>query len=169
MWRLLKNVNDWQVNCGQVLMQSGMTTAQVEWGGGPTDYPCLAATVIIGNKALSAFVYRNNALELLASCKQAEEVRQFGSRAKVASHPELTPDAMPVDGQANFNRWVSAHFLTIAYFLRETGICKEEQFEYKLLESLVLVDEVTKKKTEDVIKNMNPVDATMLDRLDPTK
>ncbi len=130
---------------------------QVAWGDGPQQYPALACTLMPPRppgapiKLYSAYVYPSDAEELL----------------KAAGVKLVDPDAPVVPSQPQFNRWVAAQMMTVAYFLVETGICKPEQFEDKLLEMITKVDEYQGEKKEELKAQLRKYEATVLDTLQP--
>lgn len=173
MWTVLENSKHW-VNYLSTIMRDTRDSDNdiVVVGGEPTEYPCAVTSIVVsasgGRKLLSAFMYSADAKNLL----NAGSPRSFGEKAKLGRavvHPETIPEALPVDSaqQGNFNRWVSAHLLTVAYFLRETGICKPAAFEEKLLEMLETVTEVCLEKKEAAIARQEKNYLEMMQRLSP--
>lgn len=157
-WALIKDRDDWNKHCTEVTASHNMTAAQVAWGNGPMEYPCLAATLVSPPvpgglaKLTTAYVYKADALALLHAA---------GVAVQAPGRDALSPT------QDNFNRWLSAQVLTIIHFLVETRICKPGQFEEKLLEQLELVDAYKKEKTDELRERLGRAGAAVLDRLEP--
>jgi hypothetical protein len=155
MWNLLSKPEDWEAHKKETVERFGLTGGVMAWGDGPKEYPCLAGSVPSsrGNQVVvvSAYVYVADAQNLLraagASCQGGE--------------------SSPSPQQDQFNRWVAAYMMTMAYFCRETGLFKPEPFEEQLAEALKIVNE-TAEARKAALENRDPQDATMLDRLRPS-
>jgi hypothetical protein len=159
MWTTLKNAEDWAAYQIKTAKGLQILPERVSWGTGPNDYPCLVCSLFpprppgTDPKAYSAFVYQADCEELFAAAG-----RKF-----------LDRDAPVPANQAQFNRWVAAQQLAIVHFMVETGICKKEQFEDKLLESIELVDEYTKGERDKFKDRLTSSQITVLDTLEPPK
>lgn len=157
MWTLLKSIEDWaayQVDTAKRLSLGGENIA---WGSGPQSYPALVCTLLpprpagTDPKLYSAYVYMSDAEELF----------------KAAGRKVVDPDAPVLPNQKQFNRWVAAQQMTVAHFLVETGICKEGQYEDKLLEMITKVDEYHSDKKEELKAQLTKYETTVLDTLQP--
>lgn len=130
MWTILKERSAWEIYKEVLVGQLGLGGSTVDWGSPPGEYPCLVCSHAPppppGGTArvYSAFVYLKDARKLIP--------------VQPAGHPEA--GGQP-DQQDLFNRWMAAQNLTILHFLIETGICKREAFEDRMLEFLGKVDE----------------------------
>lgn len=159
MWTTLKSPADWAEY--QVTTAKGLQVLpeRVGWGHGPVSFPCLVCTLFpprppgTDPRAYSAFVYLSDAEQLFAA-----EGRKFVERGTVLP---------PTQGQ--FNRWTAAQMLTVVHFMVETGICKKDQFEEKLLESIELVDEYTNGKKDELKAKLTSSQITVLDTLEPPR
>lgn len=155
-WTLLKDRNDWNRHCTEVTAAHDMTAAQVAWGSGPVEYPCLAATLVTPpvpgglSKLVTAYVYKADAATLLNAAGVTAE----------------TP-AINNPSQSQFNRWVSAQLLAMLYFMIETRICKQEQFEDKLLEMLENVDAWKREKTDELRDRLGRAAVRSLEGYEP--
>lgn len=142
-WNPLVTSDDWSKHCEQQLRTHSLAADQVNFGKGPNSYPCLVATIYVPPspggvaKMVSAYVYVDDAKALL----------------KMAGVGVQDLDAPKSPNQEQFNRWLSAQMLTVVWFLVQTGICKPEQFETKMLEKLDMVDAAKGEQVEK-LKNM---------------
>jgi len=157
MWTLLKNAADWATYQTDTARRLSLGGENIAWGSGPQSYPALVCTLLpprpagTDAKLYSAYVYLADAEELF----------------KAAGRKIADPDAPVPPNQKQFNRWVAAQQMTVAYFLVETGICKKEQYEEKLLEMIVKVDEYHSDKREELKKHLTSYETTVLDTLEP--
>jgi hypothetical protein len=154
-WTLLKAREEWAAYTAKTARELGVAADRVNWGAGPEAYPCLVGTLFppraAGSdpKVYSAFVYEADAEELFAAAG-----RKFVDRG------ELLPPS-----QAQFNRWKAAESMAVAWFLTETKICTQAQYEEKLLEALELVDEHIAGKLDK--GKLTGTQLTVLDTLRP--
>lgn len=159
MWTTVKTAQDWADYRDRTAKTLQVATDRIDWGSGPIEYPCLVCTLFpprpagVLPKAYSAFVYQADAEELMLASG-----RKF-----------LDRDAPVPPNQSQFNRWVTAELLAVISFLVETGICKKDQFETKLLESIELVDAYTSETKEKFKQMLTPSQLTVLDTLNPPK
>jgi hypothetical protein len=161
VFSLLMTPDDWQTYQNRLTAQWGLQGVVVVWGAGPREYPCLVASRPTNEqppKVLSCFVLQADARELLAAVPQPP------------THPEVGPSRAPTGPtQENFNRWATAHVLTIVRFLVDTGICKQDQYEHELLEN---IDRVTQWHGEDKERLRRGLDrhaVTVLESFDPPR
>lgn len=98
-----------------------LVQASCVWGPTPSAYPCLITSMRLETgRMVSAYAYPDDVRGLL---------------------DVVVPEASKTGPtQSQFNRWLAAQMLTVIHFMTETGICKEAQFEERLLTSLELVD-----------------------------
>lgn len=156
-WSLLRSVADW--NAYQQSFAAASDCAVVDWGAGPRVYPCLIVSYCLHaplSRVISAYVYRDDALQLLDAAQVKQRIG------------ESLPDPTRKEpNQHDFNRWLTAHVLTLVYFMRETGICRPEQYEERLAESLALVDEIRSGDRAAALAKIDPADRAVVDRLEP--
>jgi hypothetical protein len=156
-WTLLKSTEDWTEYQKRTAKTLRVSPTNVDWGSPPESYPCLVSTLFpprpAGSqpRAYSAFVYESD----------AEEVMTAAGRKMLDADMPLPPT------QAQYNRWMAAQMLTIVHYMVETGICKKEQYEDKLLESIELVDTYSRDKREEFKSKLTPSQVTVLDTLLP--
>lgn len=159
MWTTLKNADEWTAYQAKSAKELQILPERINWGTAPQDYPCLVCTLFpprppgTDPKAYSAFVYPADAEELMTAAG-----RKF-----------LDRDAPVPPNQAQFNRWTAAQMLAIVHFMVETGICKKDAFEEKLLEGIELVDDYTRGKKEELKAKLTSSQLTVLDTLDPPR
>lgn len=156
-WTLLKTADEWKQYQSKMAKTLRVNPAAVSWGDPPESYPCLVCTLFPPRpagtqpRAFSAFVYEGDAEELMSSAG-----RKFIDRDVPA----------PVT-QGQYNRWMAAQMLTVVHFMVETGICKKDQYEEKLLESIELVDGYTRDKRNELKEKLTASQITVLDTLLP--
>lgn len=129
MWTLLADEAAWIAYRTQIAQQMGITGMSINWGTGPREYPCMVCSYMPppgpnAPRPVSAYMYLADAENLF----------------KAAGRTTVDPDAQRPPSQSSFNRWVSAHLLTMVHFLVETSICKEGQYEEALAIMLEKVD-----------------------------
>jgi len=165
MWTLLRNSVDWERYCQQMGQQIGAVGTLTQWGSGPKEYPALVCSYQASPlKVVSAYVYETDARILIQALGTP-----LNDNVPVAA-PAVQAAASPNNPkQGEFNKWAAAHFLTVAHFLIETGICTKQAFEQKLTEALSLVDEVTAEKRDALLAEFTPMAKDMLGWLDPPK
>jgi hypothetical protein len=156
MWTVLRGHADWERYQQAVAAQSGYVGTPINWGGGPKEYPCLVSTYLPPPRPgeqprlVSAYVYESDAQALLKAAPR---------------HPEAGGVQPP--GQANTNRWHTAHDLVWAKIAREVCCVKPEQFEEWLLEALELYDQARGEKRAEIMAKLDPMQRSIIDRLDP--
>lgn len=135
MWTVIGSPDEWAAYTAKTALELRLSPSAVVWGPPPAAYPCLVSSHMPPHPAgtnprvYSAFVHLADAEALF----------------RAAGRRTVDPDAPPPGAtQDQFNRWTAAQLLAIVKFLIETGICKKEQFEAAMVESLELVDEVRK-------------------------
>jgi len=65
-WSLLTSPEEWELYKEKLANIWGCPVQGISWGSGPTEYPCLVATVFVDfDHVYSAFVYKSQALLLL--------------------------------------------------------------------------------------------------------
>ena len=65
-WSLLSSPEEWELYKEKLANTWGCPVQGISWGNGPTEYPCLVATVFVDfDHVYSAFVYKSQALLLL--------------------------------------------------------------------------------------------------------
>ena len=161
MWTLLRNSVDWDRYCQQMAQQTGVTGTLVNWGQGPKEYPALVCSYQASPlKIVSAYVYETDARILIQSLGTP-----LNDNVPVAAPAATAADSNAKQGE--FNKWAAAHFLTIAHFMIETGICTKDRFEQKLTEALSLVDEVQAEKRDALLAEFTSAAKDMLGRLNP--
>lgn len=130
--KLLRSPLDWTKYQQAFCDANNLGGMQMNWGKGPQEYPCLAASLLAtSNRIVTCFVYKENAKELMIAAAESHPAMKAMQQA----------ESPPGHSQADFNRDVSASLLTIAYFLTETAICKPEAYEQKKIEMLAKVDQ----------------------------
>jgi len=147
MWTALRNLDDWE-NYKRAQEQAMVKSPiEITWGSGPTEYPCMVASIFPANtngmragRAFSAFFYTKNADDLLALRPSDNTVK-----APVAEPTTHTQGST----QAQYNRWVAAQMLAVVRLMVETGICTKEKFENSVVEALELVTEHMLGKNKD--------------------
>lgn len=155
MWTLCKVPADWQRHCEETARALNIVGTCIKWGDGPQSYPCLLASLQQGpGRMVTAFVYETEARMLMAALPATQAF--VAEQAQMASQSPETlqaqqmlqaevPGGEPIGSQQqNFNVYVAAHLLTVAWFLVESGLCgKEGQkgFETKLAEFTAQVDQ----------------------------
>lgn len=155
MWTCIADEAGWVAYKLQTAQTLRVSPDKVDWGTPPAVYPCLAATHMpprpagTDPKCYSAFVYEADCEALFAA----------------AGRRLVSPDAPPQPTQAQFNRWTAAQLIAVVHFLVETGICKKDQFEEKLLESIELVDEY--RKDRRAAAGLTSSQRTVLETLEP--
>lgn len=164
MWTLLCTVTDWEKHQKDTMLSLGISGLSVLWGKGPKEYPCLVSTCLPTNaisplKLLSAYVFVSDARALIAAIDDEQAVK----KSFIGPRTEKITQALP--NQDNFNRWVSAYLLALVRELREIGAIKAELFENSLAESLQLIDEVTTEKKDAIMKGLDKIDKSIIDRL----
>lgn len=161
MFTTLLTAADWAAYRSRLAADLAVDENQVEWGSGPVDYPCLVTTLFPPKPAgcrttgYSCFVYRAD-VEALLGPKPAAEAKPV--------KPAKTK------GMYEFQRWVAAQQMTVAYFLTETGICTRERYEEQLLEALETVDAYRaggEHRRTDYRDKVSRTDADVLDSFDP--
>lgn len=156
-WTIVRNREEWAKYRELTAEKLKISADNVAWGDEPEAYPLLACTLMpprpagASPKLYTAFVYPADAEELM----------------KAAGKKFLEPDDPVPPNQKQFNRWVAAQMMAISYFLVETGICKPEQYEDKLLEMICKVDEYQTEKKEELRAQMRKYETTVLDTLNP--
>jgi hypothetical protein len=159
-WTLLRTRAEWDLFRATVAARAGCYATALAWGEGPAEYPCLVASVVQDDQATvrTAYVYAESARQLLAA-----DTREPARSAGVGPW------------QADFNRWTTAHLLTIVHFLVETGICSKKvnpetnkrQYEDLLLQSLDDVDRWS--ADAPVVKRLGDDAASVLSQLGPVR
>ena len=65
-WSLLSSPEEWELYKEKLANTWGCPVQGISWGNGPTEYPCLVATVFVDfDHVYSAFVYKSQAILLL--------------------------------------------------------------------------------------------------------
>jgi hypothetical protein len=65
-WSLLTSPEEWELYKEKLANTWGCPVQGISWGNGPTEYPCLVATVFVDfDHVYSAFVYKSQAILLL--------------------------------------------------------------------------------------------------------
>lgn len=159
MFTLLRHAEDWDQYRKQLAAQAGLSGVLINWGNGPKTYPCLVCSTDKGPmRMISAYVYKADAEKLLRFAANSATVVPGPAQVAPASARTLV----------DYYRHVAAHFLTVAYFMVETGLCKPEQFESKMIEFLAKVDQWSVSKKGDATSpEVLPLERSILDRLDP--
>jgi hypothetical protein len=160
MWTRLDSAAQWEEYRRKTAKIFCVESAPIAWGHGPKEYPCLVVTTAIPNQnpisMISAYVYKADAEILLPPV------------AKLTEQDNTVQCVNTVGAkQEDFNRWISAVTLTVAWFLKNTGICTAEGYEKKLAESLSLVDEIVTQRNDALKASLDINDKAMLDRLLP--
>jgi hypothetical protein len=146
-FQILKNAVDWEKY--KETHQTSWHVASVNWGPGPSLYPCMAVSTIIRveNRVITCYVYVNDALALLEASPNAVITRSG-------------PDEVPVakaegPSQSDYNKHASAMLMALVQELVDMKITNEERFERIVTEKLALVDQVAaeKKGTDKLVMN----------------
>jgi hypothetical protein len=150
----------------QVCAVHGLTPNEVTWSGLPPEFPCLVGVKILAGpgqrpEAHVCCFLPQGARYLLAALDDKSTTLQ-GPHRQPASTP--TPTVSP--SLAETLRSVSANLLTVAHFLVETGICKQEQYLEKYTAFLAQVDQWHAETVED---RLNAVAKTILEQTQPRK
>ena len=177
---ILTDSISWAKYQAYVASENGITVDNVAWGNGPKAFPCMAVTYCptlrLGEARtfVTCFVYEHEALELI---KTAAAMRVYANKqdssgaflTETPSHKQAANTAEFIEKQETFNRWVAAMFLAMSYYMRETGIAKPDDFEQKIMQGQVLVDEVATEARDkiDSYNDLHAQDRKMLDRLFP--
>lgn len=165
MWTLLRNSLDWERYCQNMAQQTGATGTLVNWGQGPKEYPALVCSYQASPlKIVSAYVYETDARQLIQSLGTP-----LNADVPVAEPVVPAAESSNNPKQSEFNKWAAAHFLTLAHYMIETGICTRQGFEQKLTEALSLVDEVHAEKRDELLAEFTPIAKDILGWLDPPK
>lgn len=166
MWTLLRNAVDWDRYCQQMAQQVGSVGTLTQWGSGPKEYPVLVCSYQASPlKIVSAYVYETDARMLIQSLNTP-----LNDQVPVATPATNKADTCPGNTtQGEFNKWAAAHFIVVAHFLIETGICSRQVFEQKLTEALSLVDEVQAEKRDALLSDFTPAVEDMLKWLERPK
>ncbi len=132
MWTVIASPDEWAAYTAKMALELRLAPSTVEWGSPPAAYPCLVSSHMpprpagTNPRVYSAFVHLADAEALF----------------RAAGRRTVDPDAPPPGPtQDQFNRWTAAQLLAVVKFLVDTGICKKEQFEAAMVESLEIVDE----------------------------
>lgn len=107
MFSILTGLADWDDHRRDFCVRNNLHGLMLNWGPGPTEFPCMAASLYQG-AIISCFVYAADAKRLLAAAEAAPAVAAGPTRA-------------------DFDRSVSAHILALVHFCKETGLVKTEQ------------------------------------------
>ena len=172
-FELIQNETDWDTYRFAAAQAYNTTSSQVEWGSGPKQFPCLAASYPVSpSKIVTCYVYMDDAKRLLFSEaslagppvdrgeSDASEEDAVAMRATHLMSEMLKEKKIDRD---DFERHVSAMLLSITKILVDTAIIKEDQFEKMLVTYQRLVDEwVTENRSAASVG-----DKLILDRLYP--
>lgn len=164
-WFLLKSLADWDDFRRQRADVWGLDVADVQWGRGPQQYPCLVAAHRLPNaqpaKVLAAYAYPEDAMRLLQAAgpnAQAIPPAPTAPPGMVAVPVgALSASALAVQfaqvkemlerisrlnaSRKEHDRHSAAKLLTIVKILVDTGIIKEDQFEERFNAALAFVDQ----------------------------
>ena len=150
-FELIENETDWDNYRFSAAQTYNTTSSQVEWGSGPRQFPCLAASYPASpSKIVTCYVYMDDAKRLLFS-----ESSLAGPPVPRGKSDESDEDALATRAthlasemlkektidRDDFERHVSAMLLSVTKILVDTSIIKEEQFEKMLVTYQRLVDE----------------------------
>ena len=172
-FELIQNETDWDKYRFSTAQIYNTTSSQVEWGSGPKQFPCLAASYPASPaKIVTCYVYMDDAKRLLFSeaslagppvDRGESDVSEEDAVAMRATHlmSEMLKEKQ-LD-RDDFERHVSSMLLSIVKILVDTSIIKEGQFEKMLVNYQRLVDEwVTENRSK-----VSGGDKIILDRLYP--
>ena len=139
-WTLLTSESDWQ------LYQQGVATAlsristDVEWGTPPVVYPCLVASFEqTPGQMASSYVFPHDARMLLSSVQTKSETKA----------PAPSPDIS--DAQADHNKSMAAHVLSLAKILIDTGIITEEKYRDRHTAMLAYIDQAAQQDLMEML------------------
>lgn len=160
MFSLLRDPKDWERYKAELAQREAFKDHEVSWGRGPHHYPCLVETLVLRGpiRLMSAYVYEENARQLLDACPQHVAAAPAPAQDRGA-WPEWFKEVWAK--QQAFNHHLTADFLTVVYFLVATGICKEEGFEQKQQEFTAFVDQTNAERRH----TLGPIESGLLDRL----
>lgn len=141
---LLITEEDWPKYQGMYAQAGGFAANQIGWGKGPTSYPCLVSSftekgsALLGaKKVVSCYVYVSDAQKLMETAQAAE--------------PRL---GAVVPSQANFNKAVMAHVMTIIDGMVKIGMCTKDQYETWFAAMLTKVDQMSMKDMETIVRSI---------------
>lgn len=150
MWTRIDNAGEW--DSYKVKIAASANHGLIDWSSGPDDYPCLASSMAMPANGktvmVTAFVYRADAQMLLGKI-------------------EPTQGEVVTKQQDDFNQYTTAFMLTLAYYMRETGICKPEDFEVRLAEAVDLVSLAKGQRRKEILEKMETQDRAIMERLRP--
>lgn len=176
---MLQNETDWDDYRRSASLEYSVSSAQVEWGSGPKQFPCLIASYPVSpTKMVSCYIYLDDARRLLfcdaslagppADTDEDDAIElppdQIGDEVAVRAASLLSQ--LLVEKKVNrddYERHVSAMLLTVVNLLVDTGIVKEDIFEQRLSNYQRLVDEWVTEARDDI----GDVDKKILNRLYP--
>lgn len=164
---ILCNAADWEKYQQRTAGENQMSGLASNWGNGPPDYPCLAATKFlpghtlsggtqVGPKFLSVFVTLGDAKALFEA-----------AGVPIGSDRGSQPAAGSVNQQKT-NEWLSAHILALVALLEDTKILGRDAYEERLIEALDAIRAWRTDDKEKLREKMSQARKDVLDRLPPT-
>ena len=150
-WNLLRDENDWTIYQQNIASKINLPVAQIAWGTPPQTFPCLTTSVSVApGRVLSAHVYYGAAKQLTRMVEALKGSPSVDEMKAQEASPQYDPNAEGQDApaesaettvQAEHNRSVNAHVLTIIKLLVDTGIVKEDKYEQRYQAMLADVDQ----------------------------
>jgi hypothetical protein len=144
---LLITQEDWPKYQAMYAEAGGFAVNQIGWGSGPTSYPCLAASftqkgsALLGaKKVVSCYVYVSDAQKLL-------EMAQMKS-VTASQTAGVSPS------QADFNKAMMAHVMTLIDTIVKSGLCKTEQYETWFASMLTKADQMSMEDMETIVRSI---------------
>ncbi len=141
---LLITEEDWPKYQGMYAQAGGFAANQIGWGKGPISYPCLVASftekgsaLLSAKKVVSCYVYVSDAQKLVETAQAAE--------------PRL---GAVVPSQADFNKAVMAHLMTIIEGMVKIGMCTKDQYETWFATMLTKVDQMSMEDMETIVRTL---------------
>ena len=148
-WVLIQSDDDWEMYQQGVATQLGKPVSKLNWGPPPAVTPCLVASVSPdGLSILSSYVFPADARRLLTAFNEGVHTQPDADRP-------ATPDDDVVSGvQAEHNKAMAAHVLTLVQLMVDTGIVKsKEDYEKRFSAMLAHVDQEAQSALLDHVAN----------------
>ena len=143
---LLITEEDWPKYREMYAQAAGFAPNQVGWSTGPVAYPCLVASftekgsvLLSAKKVLSCYVYVSDAQKLLETAQMKSAEPRLGA---------------VVPSQANFNKAMMAHIMTIVDALVRTSIVKKDQYETWFAKMLAKADQLRMEDMESIVRSI---------------
>ena len=150
-FELVQNETDWDNYRFAAAEAHNTTSSQVEWGAGPKQFPCLAASYAASkSKIVTCYVYLDDAKRLLFSDASLAGPPVLRDESDTPAEDEIAMRAAHLMSEMlkekqidrdDFERHVSSMLLTVVRILVDSSIIKEDQFEKLLVTYQRLVDE----------------------------